>query len=157
MNIAKPLVLASCLAITSGWAADNSKSTPATGDGNACTWISSIDDWRRLDDRNLIVWVSRTEVYHVELTMPLLDLGTASSIGFVDHNRDGRLCGFGMDEVVVPNSPVFGSATIANMNRLDPAALDALEAQYKIKLRPAQKKATKDDAQEQGARHDQQP
>ena len=108
--------------------------TPTKTDSNACTWFSSIDDWRELDDRNLIVWVSRKEFYHVELSMPLFDLSSASSIAFVDHNRDGRLCGYGMDEIVVPRSTIFGSSTIMGMTRLDDAGLAQLAEQYHVKL-----------------------
>ena len=92
-------------------------STAATGkpDDNACTWFRSIDDWQRLDDRNLIVWGPNKAAFHVELSMPLFDLGSADSIAFIDNNRDGQLCGFGMDQVVVPHAPIFESATILGM------------------------------------------
>ncbi|MET0657435.1 MAG: DUF6491 family protein, partial [Steroidobacteraceae bacterium] len=125
MNVARPLLLACVLASTPGWAADTNQTTQAKDDGNACTWFRTIDDWRRLDDRNLIVWASRHEVYRVELTMPLMDLNTADAIGFIDRNHDGRLCGFGMDEIVVPHSPVFNTSTIASMTRLDDAGMAA--------------------------------
>ena len=140
MNIAQPLLLACLLASATGWAADTNETKQARDDGNACTWFTSIDDWRRLDDRNLIVWASRNEAYLVELTMPLMDLDTAESIGFMDRNHDGRLCGFGMDEIVIPRSPVFNSSTIAAMKRLDEADLAALAQKYNIKLRYAEKK-----------------
>jgi Family of unknown function (DUF6491) len=107
---------------------------PAKADSNACMWFSSIDDWRELDNRNLIVWVSRKEFYHVELGMPLTDLGWTSSIAFVDHNRDGRLCGYGMDEIVVPHSTIFGSSTIMGITRLDDARLAQLAEKYHVKL-----------------------
>jgi hypothetical protein len=145
MNATKALAVALLFAIPAAWAADEPKTEPNTGNGNACAWIRTIDDWRRLDDRNLVVWVSRREVYHVELSMPLFDLNGAAAIGFIDHNRDGRLCGFGMDQVVVPHSPVFGSSTIANITRLDPAGLQALETKYKVRLTPKPKKAAKSD------------
>ncbi|MET0987982.1 MAG: DUF6491 family protein [Steroidobacteraceae bacterium] len=137
MNLARPLLVACFLLSAPTWAADADQAQQAKTDENACTWFNSIDDWRRLDDRNLIVWASPREAYHVELTMPLIDLDTASSIGFIDHNRDGRLCGFGMDEIVVPRSPVFNTATIAAMTRLDDAGMQALAQKYNIKLRYA--------------------
>ncbi len=114
---------------------DKSASSAASADNNACTWASSIDDWRELDNRNLIVWASRTEFYHLELSAPLIDLGTAESLAFGDHNHDGRVCGYGMDEVIVPRSSVFGRATIINMTRLDDAGLARLAEQYHIKLK----------------------
>ncbi len=47
-------------------------------DSNACTWFSSIDDWQRLDERNMIVWISRKQAYHVQLSMRLLILARRS-------------------------------------------------------------------------------
>ena len=141
MNLARPLLVTCFLLSAPTWAADAKQAQQAKTDENACTWFNTIDDWRRLDDRNLIVWASPREAYHVELSMPLVDLNTADSIGFIDHNRDGQLCGFGMDEIVVPHSPVFNTATIAAMTRLDDAGLQALAQQYNIKLRHAEKKA----------------
>lgn len=135
--LARPLTaLIGLLAATLGTAAE-----PAT-DTSACTWISSISDWHELDRSNLIVWVSRNEPYHLELATPLLDLDGARSIGFVDRDQDGRLCGYGMDEVVVPNSSPFGRSTIVAMTRLDESGLAALAEKFKLKLdEPADKKA----------------
>jgi hypothetical protein len=116
-------------------AAEPAKPEAPAADGNACAWFNSIDDWHELDDRNLIVWVSKTEFYHLELSAPLIDLGTAESIAFVDHNHDGRVCGFGMDEIVLPRSSIFGSSTIINMTRLDEAGLMQLADQYHIKIK----------------------
>jgi hypothetical protein len=114
--------------------AEPDAAAPRQSDTNACTWFSSIDDWQRLDDSNLIVWVPGSEAYHVELSMPLFDLHSADAIAFIDHNRDGRLCGFGMDQVVVPHAPIFASSTIAGMTRLDEAGLARLAEQYRLKL-----------------------
>ena len=125
------------LATTMAMAAETPANTEAAAskpDSNACTWFSSIDDWKELDDRNLIVWASRKEFYHVELSIPLFDLSTAPSIAFVDHNHDGRLCGFGMDEIVIPHSSVFGSSTIIGMTRLDDDGLARLAEKYHVKL-----------------------
>lgn len=107
---------------------------PTKADDNACTWFHSIDDWRALDNRNLVVWASRKEFYHVQLGMPLTDLRFADSIGFVDHNNDGRICGFGMDEIVIPHSSVFGHSNIISMTRLDDAGLAALGEKYHVKF-----------------------
>jgi len=144
----KQLTLSTLMLWTSlGMAAEPAKPAAATKpDGNACAWFNSIDDWRELDDRNLLVWVSRNEFYHLELSAPLFDIGTAESIAFVDHNHDGRVCGFGMDEVVVPRSSMFGSATIINMTRLDETSLAQLADQYHIKLRMPKPKQAAENA-----------
>lgn len=66
---------------------------------------------------------------------------SAIEIAFVDHNSDGRLCGFGMDQVVVPHAPIFASSTILGMTKLDEAGVERLAEQYKVKLgrRPKKK------------------
>jgi hypothetical protein len=127
-------------------AAEPAKADAPAADNNACTWVSSIDDWRELDNRNLIVWASRTEFYHLELSAPLIDLGSAESLAFGDHNHDGRVCGYGMDEVIVPHSTAFGRATIISMTRLDDAGLTQLAEQYHIKLKPPKAKSSAADA-----------
>ena len=126
------------LAITTLPSIANAK---AKTDTNACTWFSTIDDWQRLDDSTLIVWGPGHQAYKIELAMPLVDLSTAPSIAFIDHNRDGRLCGFGLDEVVIPHSTVFGSSTIVGMTKLSEADLVQLGDEYHLSLKSRHSKA----------------
>lgn len=136
------LIAAGVLISTAAAGAETKADAAAKKDTNACAWFSTIDDWQRLDDRNLIVWVSRKEAYHVQLSMPLFDLRSANEIAFIDQNRDGQLCGFGMDQVVVPHSPIFGSSTILGMTKVDDAAIERLAEQYKVKLGKRAKKSS---------------
>lgn len=136
MSIRIALLLATTL-MTWAALATETKSMPPSRlkeDSSACTWFSSIDDWQRLDDRNLIVWVSRKQAYHIQLSMPLFGLSSAISIAFIDHDRDGRLCGFAMDQVVVPHAPIYESSTILAMTKLDDDDIRQLAERYKIKL-----------------------
>lgn len=138
MKARMALLSAGLLASLLGFTAQaTDRVAPAKADDNACTWFRSIDDWQRLDDRNLIVWGPGKTAYHVELSMPLFDLRTAESIAFIDGNRDGQLCGFGMDQVVVPHAPIFESSTILGMTRLDAAGVQQLGAQYRVKVKRA--------------------
>jgi hypothetical protein len=136
-------LLASSLALAA-YASDkiSSEVMAKGGDDNACTWFRTIDDWRRLDDSNLIVWGPNKVPYHVQLSMPLFDLSTAESIAFIDGNRDGQLCGFGMDRVVIPNAPIHESSTILGMTRLNDASVAQLDAQYHVKGKRASKPET---------------
>jgi len=143
-------LLASSMALAANAAGSVSSAITPKPDDNACTWFRTIDDWRRLDDRNLIVWGPNKVPYHVELSMPLFDLGTTESIAFIDGNNDGQLCGFGMDRVVVPDAPIFESSTIMGMTRLTDANVAQLDAQYHVKS----KRAGKSDAGEQSASND---
>jgi len=103
--------------------------------GDQCVFFRTVDDWQVLDRSNLIIWApgSRT-AYHVELAFPLTDLRSAIQLAFIDHNNDGMLCGYGMDNVAVPGSPIPWSSTILAMTRLDDASLAALAEKYDVKL-----------------------
>jgi hypothetical protein len=143
-------LLTSSLAFAANATGSVSAAVTPKPDDNACTWFRTIDNWQRLDDRNLIVWGPNKAAYHIELSMPLSDLNSAESIAFIDGNRDGQLCGFGMDQVVVPHAPVFESATILGMTRLDDVGVRQLAAQYHVKS----KRAGKSEAGEQSASND---
>ncbi|HEX7236559.1 MAG TPA: DUF6491 family protein [Gammaproteobacteria bacterium] len=65
-----------------------------------CLRTSLITDWDPVDERNLIVYESRRP-YHVELAQTCLGLDFATVIAFYDRSADERICGFGMDRVIV--------------------------------------------------------
>jgi hypothetical protein len=72
----------------------------AATEENDCVWVRSINDWQPLDDRNLIVDAASRQ-YHVELAQSCFGLEFETLIAFVDRGADDRICGFGMDRVVV--------------------------------------------------------
>jgi hypothetical protein len=65
-----------------------------------CIRTSLITDWDALDERNLIVYESRRP-YHVELAQTCFGLDFETMIGLYDRRGDGRICGFGLDRVIV--------------------------------------------------------
>ncbi len=105
------------------------------GDENSCIFARTVHDWRVLDSRNLVIWApNRKDAYHVTLGFPLHDLKTQENVAFLDRNGDGRLCGFGMDQIVTPNGNFTERSTIQGMERLDDAGLAVLGEQYRVKL-----------------------
>ncbi len=66
-----------------------------------CIFVRSITDWRALDDRNLIVYAGRNRPYHVELARSCFGIEFETVIAFYDRSADERICGFGMDRVIV--------------------------------------------------------
>lgn len=143
-------LLSALLALTAG-AAMEPTAAPAEAKkprSDECVFFRTVYDWQVLDRSNLIIWApsSRT-AYHVELAFPLTDLRSAIRLAFIDHNNDGLLCGYGMDKVAVPDSPMRWSSTILAMTRLDDASLAALAEKYHVKLpkRYAQKDAAAKD------------
>lgn len=69
-----------------------------------CLRLASISDWDALDDRNLIVNTGPNRAFHVELAQSCLGLEFETVIAFYDRGGDERICGFGMDRVVVDRS-----------------------------------------------------
>jgi hypothetical protein len=113
---------------------------------DTCVFFSTVYDWRALDSRHLVLWAPGTnDPYLLETMMPLNDLPFADSLGFVDANHDGRLCSFGMDEIVVPNSNIPEHASITSLRKLDAAELAQLSGKYHVKL-DRKKKADKNAA-----------
>ena len=124
-----------CALMTVAGAAQAKPATGDNSDGNACVFIRSVSDYRVLDASNLIVWApNRRHAYLVELSMPLHSARSAFELALVDRNRDGRLCGFGMDRIAVYDSVFPQSSTVVGMTRLDEAQLAALGEQYKMRL-----------------------
>lgn len=129
-------VMAIGAALISGVSTGAETSTPAQkADDNACIFSGTIQDWRALDSRNLVIWApGRKDAYHVTLSFPLNDLKSVESIAVIDHNGDSRLCGFGMDEIIAKGGAFPERSTVSGMTHLDEAGLVALGEQYKVKL-----------------------
>jgi hypothetical protein len=107
----------------------------AAPDKNACIFSRSIQDFRPLDRNKLVVWgPSRRDAYLVELSMPLPQLKFAHELAVVDRNHDGRLCGYGMDRIVVVDAGMREPSTVSGITLLDDARLAELEQQYGVKL-----------------------
>jgi hypothetical protein len=104
-------------------------------DDNSCIFAGTINDWRGLDSRNLVIWAPNGHVaYHVTLGFALTDLKSTETLGVVDGNGDGRLCGYGMDQLVITSGPYPEKSTITGMTKLDDAALAELGDKYKVNL-----------------------
>ena len=121
-----------CLAAFSGPAvADDDGKHYLTAD-NDCMFFRSIQNWKVLDDRNLIVWSpSRRQPYVVTLSFPLHGLRFRDAIAFEDGNRDGRLCGFGMDGIIVRGS-FSQRSLIRGIKKLDGTEVGPLEGLYEL-------------------------
>ena len=138
MNLRTLTLICGLLGTTGALAApsDTPDGANAKTDTNACIFFSSVYDWKTLDTSHLVIWAPNSrDAYLVTTSFPLTQLQFAERLGFVDGNNDGRLCGFGMDKIVVPDAAFTEQATIASMSRLDDAALAALSTQYHVKLR----------------------
>ncbi len=144
-----PTIAAGFLAATAGHAAaDKSADKAPPLRGNDCVFFQSVYDWQELDQNNLVIWgPGRHHAYQVYFAMPLPHLQSSWQLAFIDKDGDGRLCGFGRDEIAVANLPQ--QATITAVKRLDAEGIAKLEEQFKTSLkRDSKKKRPKSPAPE---------
>ena len=94
-----------------------------------CIFFARLYDWTPINNTNLILWASRTQSYHVQLTPPCNGLRFANGVGFSSRSGSSRrLCT--MDSVIVDNGPgIPERCLIQGMVELDEASLKALLAQ----------------------------
>ena len=129
------------LAGTASMAATNPAVSGRENDSD-CVFFRSIHDWRALDSTHMVVWApGKRSPYLVTLSFPLTDLRWAYRLAFVDGNRDGTLCSYGRDAVVVPDGFTSWRSSIRGISKLDAAGVAALEAQYEVKLQRDRGKA----------------
>lgn len=115
--------------------------------GGDCIFISTVGNYRVLDDQNLVIWApGRRDAYHVQLNSPLFSLNSSFQMAMIDRDHDGRLCGFSTDRIGVRDFGHPESASIRSMSKLDKAGIIELEQKYKTELRS--KKEIKQDAAE---------
>lgn len=99
----KQWVVLGTLSALAGCAGTPEEETTAAGDvdyrGSDCILISTIRDYRTLDDRNLLIYGPADRAYFVTLFRPSFELRSSFQMGF--SSRDNRLCPYGGDAIVV--------------------------------------------------------
>lgn len=124
-------------------AATPSQSAHKSASSNECVFFRSVYDWQALDDSNLVIWApGRNDAYQVSLSMPLMGLRFATTLGFIDGTSDGMLCGYGRDAITIGNDPIQQRSTIGSMTRLNAESIAQLEVKYKVKLSHESKRKT---------------
>lgn len=94
-----------------------------------CVFSRVINDWQVIDNRTLAVWApSRKTPYVVTLTRPAIGLRFEHSLGFEDHNNDGRFCDYGGDSIVIGGA-VPERITIASIRRVEADEVKRLVAE----------------------------
>jgi|SRR5688572_11892175 hypothetical protein len=91
-----------------------------------CLRVSLIRDWDALDERNLIVYELGRRPYHVELTQACFGLDFATMIAFYDRGSDARICGYGLDRLIVDRT-IPQSCSVAAVDELTPEQAEELK------------------------------
>ena len=108
-----PALAVGCAGTSSTTAGDRA-AAPAKND---CVRTSLVSDWDSLDERNLIVYESGRRPYHVELTSACFGLDFSTMVAFYDRGNDGRICGYGLDRVIVDRT-IPASCSVAAVDEL---------------------------------------
>lgn len=104
-------------------------SEPSAARNDDCMFAVGLRDWRPLDNQNLILFESGRRAYHVELFRPASGLRSDIMIGVYD--RDGRICPYGGDAIIV-DSGIPDRIPIRSMRRLSEDELDELYVQFGV-------------------------
>jgi hypothetical protein len=92
----------------------------ATHSDSECVFTSALDDYQPLDNERLILWApGHKQPYLLTLTFPSSDLKWGIQVGFEDRDRNGMICGWGMDSVVIPGG-MPNRITIGSMTKITP-------------------------------------
>jgi hypothetical protein len=102
----------------------------AFGVGDDCMFASALSDWRPLDDEHLILFATGRVPYLVELFRAVPSLSYDIAIGVYD--RDGRICAYGGDAIIV-DGPLVERIPIRAIRRLTDEELEEAYVQYGIR------------------------
>lgn len=133
--------------LVSGCATQQGAAAAAASPGNKareeCIFSLTVRDWSALDGERLIIYgISRKEPYLVKLSFPSTDLSFAFAIGVYDGDRNGRICGFGSDAILIPRG-VPDRITINSVQRITVEEAKRLIDEAKPKKKPKADKADK--------------
>jgi len=99
-----------------------------TDRGADCILKGSIRDYRVLDESNLIVSMSPSRKYHMELTRPAIGLKSSWHIGV--SGSGSRVCGDGFSELLVDDSFGPERVRIRKVRRLSTEGYEDLMIRY---------------------------
>lgn len=95
--------------------------------GSDCILISTIRDYRTLDDRNLLIYGPANRAYFVTLFRPSFELRSSFQLGF--SSRDDQLCPYGGDAIVV-GGLTPEEVGIQSISRVDEQQVEQLLVRY---------------------------
>ncbi len=95
---------------------------PAQPRTERCLRVSDIQNWRVIDNRQLLVFGRRKEdVWHLKLFATCTDLGVSETVAFRARGTN-LLCGDPGDEIITRN----GRCSLSSMRRVGPAEVAEL-------------------------------
>lgn len=93
------------------------KTLELPGNGADCVF-GSVRDFSVLNDEALLLYTTaRNRAYYVEVTGICPGLRSAFQLGFED--RDGRLCGYGLDAIIIAGGAFSERCPISRIHKLE--------------------------------------
>jgi len=112
---------------------------------NDCIFQSSISSFRVLGDRHLVLYgFGQREVYLAELAPACLDVESQSTLGTVDGDMNGQICGYGRDGISFRRFSRREECRIMALERLSKARVDELLGEGGANDEDKEKKPGKD-------------
>jgi hypothetical protein len=94
---------------------------------NDCIFQSAIRSFRVLDDRHIVLYgFGQRELYLAELAPACLDVESQSTLGTVDGDMNGQICGHGRDGVSFRQFAHREECRITALERLSKARAEEL-------------------------------
>lgn len=102
-----------------------------------CLSQSRISSFEAIDpSRMLIFGPGGKEAFLAELGAGCSGMDRRSTIAFVDGDRNGLICGTGLDSVSFKDGPRVASCRIRSMRRLSPEELEQVQVEHGLKKAP---------------------
>ncbi|HEU0225312.1 MAG TPA: DUF6491 family protein [Steroidobacteraceae bacterium] len=94
---------------------------------NDCIFQSSISSFRVLDDRHVVLYgFGQREVYLAELGAACFDVESQSTLGTVDGDMNGQICGYGRDGISLRRFDRHEECRITALEKLSRARANLL-------------------------------
>lgn len=107
---------------------------PRTSRTDVCVFQSSITGFKPLDNSHVVLYdgVGTKDAYLAEITPGCFDLSHQSSLAAVDGDGNGRICGYGRDNIAYQQFGRLESCRVMTLERLtDERLAEVLEKKTK--------------------------
>ncbi|MBM2853157.1 MAG: hypothetical protein HW417_85 [Steroidobacteraceae bacterium] len=111
---------------------------PRTARTDACVFHSSISGFKALDDSRVILYdgIGNKHAYLAEITPGCFDLSHQSQLAAIDGDGNGRICGYGRDDIAYQQ---FGRIERCRVLRLEKLTDERLAAVMEKKVKKPRK------------------
>lgn len=121
--LAIPIALLSACAVTPA-----QEGAPRSSRTDVCVFQSQVTGFKPIDDRHVVLYdgVGNKNAYIAEVTPGCFDLSHQVTLAAVDGDGNGRICGYGRDNIVYEQFGRLESCRVTTLERFTDERLAAL-------------------------------